>query len=76
MLQTLIDVTVVSLLNVWTGVIGFIPSLIGALIVLIIGLIVASGVRSLIEKIVGLLKINDLLKKSELMFMLSAPVCD
>lgn len=63
MLQTLIDVTVASLLNVWMGVINFIPSLIGALIVLIIGLIVASGVRSLIEKVVNLLKIDNLLKK-------------
>lgn len=57
------DVTVTSLLNVWTGVINFIPSLIGALIVLIIGLIVASGIRSLIEKVVNLLKIDHLLKK-------------
>ncbi len=63
MLQVLTDVTIASLLNVWTGVIDFIPSLIGALIVLIIGLIVASGVKSLIEKVVNLLKIDNLLKK-------------
>ncbi len=63
MLQILTDVTIASLLNVWTGVIDFIPSLIGALIVLIIGLIVASGVKSLVEKVVNLLKIDNLLKK-------------
>ena len=38
MTQQLIEATSVSLFNTWVGVIDFVPSLIGALVVLIIGL--------------------------------------
>ncbi|KKS25295.1 MAG: hypothetical protein UU85_C0004G0054 [Candidatus Wolfebacteria bacterium GW2011_GWA2_42_10] len=52
-IQNLADATISSLLNTWGGVIGFIPSLIGALIILIIGLIVAAGLKSLVERILS-----------------------
>lgn len=52
-----------SLLNVWNGVISFIPSLIGALIVLIIGLIVAAGLGSIVERIIAAIKIDAFLKR-------------
>lgn len=61
-IQSWTEVVVNSLQSLWFGVINFLPSLIGALIVIIIGLIVASGLRALIEKIVGVLKIDSLLK--------------
>lgn len=62
-IQSLTDATVASLYNVWTGVIGFIPSLIGALITIIIGLIIASGLGSLIAKIVEAIKLDHFLRK-------------
>lgn len=52
-----------SLMNVWVGVITFIPKLIGALIVLIIGLIIASVFGSVIEQIVKAIKLDNLLRK-------------
>lgn len=62
-IQSWTEVVVNSLQSLWFGAINFLPSLIGALIVIIIGLIVASGIRSLIEKVVGVLKIDSLLQK-------------
>ena len=62
-IQSWTEVVVNSLQSLWFGTINFLPSLIGALIVLIIGLFVASGLRSLIEKVVGILKIDSLLQK-------------
>ncbi|MBT9170624.1 MAG: hypothetical protein DDT18_00968 [Actinobacteria bacterium] len=62
-IQSWAEVVVNSLQSLWFGVVDFLPSLIGALIVIIIGLVVASGLRALIEKIVGVLKIDSLLKK-------------
>ena len=47
----------------WAGVISFIPSLIGALILIIVGLIVASGLRTIVERIINTLKIDSLLKR-------------
>ena len=52
-----------ALINVWYGVISFIPSFIGALIVLIIGLIVAAVFGSVVEQIVKSIKLDALLKK-------------
>ncbi|MBI4993515.1 hypothetical protein HZC33_00950 [Candidatus Wolfebacteria bacterium] len=63
LIQNLTDATIASLYNVWGGIINFIPSLIGALITLIIGLIIASGFGSLIEKIVESVKLDSLLRK-------------
>lgn len=52
-----------SLMNVWVGVIAFIPKLIGALIVLIIGLIIASVFGSVIDQIIKAVKLDSLLRK-------------
>ena len=60
-IQSWTEVVVNSLQSLWFGVINFLPSLIGALIVLS-SAIIASGLRALIEKIVGVLKIDSLLK--------------
>ena len=61
--QNLADVTIGSLLSVWSGVLSFIPSLIGALIVLIIGLIVAVGLSSIVEKIIAAIKLDAFLHR-------------
>lgn len=61
--QNWTDVIVGSLQNVWYGVINFLPSLIGALVVLIVGLIVASGLGALVEKIFQALRLDAFLAK-------------
>lgn len=62
-IQGLTSTLVGSLLNVWVGVINFIPKLIGALIVLIIGLIIAAVFGSIIEQIIRAIKLDNLLRK-------------
>ncbi len=61
--QGWVDVVVVSLQNLWALVVGFIPQLLGALVVLLIGLIVAAGLERLVERLVFYLKIDALLEK-------------
>jgi len=61
--QTWTEATINSLMGVWVGVINFLPALIGALIVLIVGLIIASGLRMVVEKIISALKVDSLLKR-------------
>jgi hypothetical protein len=60
-IQDWASVIVGSLQNLWVGFISTIASIIGALIILIIGLIVAAGVGALVEKVVNLIKLDKLL---------------
>ena len=57
------DVFVSSFQNAWSTIIRFLPAFIGALLVLIIGLLVAAVLRALFEKIVSLIRIDSLLRK-------------
>ncbi|MDO8584549.1 MAG: hypothetical protein Q7R85_00305 [bacterium] len=61
--QGWVDVIVVSLQNLWALVIGFLPNMLGALLVLLIGLIVAAGLERLVERLVFYLRIDALLEK-------------
>jgi len=61
--QSWADVVVGSLQGLWLGVANFIPNLIGALIIFIIGLIVAAGLGSLVEKIFDAARLDTLLSK-------------
>jgi hypothetical protein len=63
LLQTWTAVFAESLQNVWMGVVAYIPTLVGALLVFIIGLIVSSGFGSLVERLVGALKVDALLMR-------------
>ena len=63
LIQTWTDVLISSLQNLWVAVIGFIPSLLGALIIFIIGLVVASGLASLVEKLIAAVKLDNFLRK-------------
>ena len=47
----------------WLQVVTYVPNLIGALVVLILGLIVAAGLGALVERLVGLLKLDALLAR-------------
>jgi len=54
-----------SLLELWGIVLVFLPQFLGALAIFIIGLIFAVVLQRVIEKIIGLLKVDDLAKKFE-----------
>ncbi len=55
------SVIVSSLVNLWSGFIGTLWVIIGALIVLVVGLIVASGIGALVERLVRLAKLDKFL---------------
>ena len=55
------SVTVQALQNLWQGFIGFIPVLIGAIIVFVIGWFISIGVGKLITEILKKLKFNQIL---------------
>ena len=62
-IQNWIDVIVFSLQNLWTQVIGFLPSLLGAIIVFVIGLIVAFGLERLVERLIYYVRLDALLHR-------------
>lgn len=62
-IQTWTEALTGSLQNLWTGVISFLPALIGSLIILIVGLIIATGLRALVERIINALKLDAALRK-------------
>lgn len=61
--QSWTDVVVGSLQNLWMGFANFIPNLIGALVVLVVGLIVAAGLGTLVEKIFDAIKLDVFLAR-------------
>lgn len=63
LIQTWTDVIVSSLQNLWVQVLSWLPSLVGAVVVFVVGLIVAAGLGSLVEKVVGALKVDTLLRR-------------
>lgn len=54
-----------SLLGVWESILGFLPNLIGALIVFIIGLVVAVALRHTVVQVVLLLRLDELASRFE-----------
>lgn len=58
-----VEVIVASLQNLWALVVEFLPNLLGALVVLIVGLIVAAGLERLVERLVFYLRVDALLEK-------------
>lgn len=61
--QQWVDVINGSLQKVWIQLLSFLPNLIGAAIVLMIGFVVAAGLDKLVENLVYHLKIDNVLKK-------------
>lgn len=53
-----------SLVNLWSGFVAFIPALVGAVVVFVIGLVVAAGLGALIERLVALFKLNAVLARA------------
>ncbi|MEX2436743.1 MAG: hypothetical protein WD471_01090 [Candidatus Paceibacterota bacterium] len=59
--QDWVSVIVESLQSLWIGFVGVLGSVLGALVVFLVGLIVASGLGAFVEKIVNLIKLDSLL---------------
>lgn len=62
-IQDWVQVVVGSLQNLWLGAVGVLGSVIGALIVLILGLIVASGLAAVVEGLIRVIKLDSLLER-------------
>lgn len=63
LIQTWTDVLVGSLQNLWFQVANWLPSLVGAMLVFVVGLIVAAGLSSLVERVLSAVKLDNLLRK-------------
>ena len=57
------EVTFQSLLNMWQGFLSFMPSLLGALVVFIVGWMVSVAIGAVVSDILKRLKFNDALEK-------------
>lgn len=58
-----IDVVAASLQNLWQLVVGFLPSLIGAVLIVGVGLVVAAGLERIVERLIHYLKFDALFER-------------
>ncbi|MFZ2414851.1 MAG: hypothetical protein WAW33_02545 [Minisyncoccia bacterium] len=61
-----LDLTTAALKGLWVGFLNFVPSLLGSLVVFLIGLFVANNIALLVEKIIDLLKVDRILEKTSI----------
>lgn len=61
--QTWGEITVGSLLNLWEKFINFLPILLGALLVLIVGWLIAAAVGRVVQKIIDALRVDRAFEK-------------
>ena len=59
--QTWVDVIGFSLQNLWQGFMLFLPAFLGALIIFFVGLVIATGLGKVVEKLIDALKLDRLL---------------
>lgn len=64
LIQTWAQATTFSLQNLWQGFLGFIPSLVGALVVFTIGWLISIGIGRLVAEILARLKFNELFNRT------------
>lgn len=63
-IQNWASITLDALKSLWRGFLGFIPNLIGAVIIFVVGWFISAGVGKLVEKILVKLKFNKIFEKS------------
>ena len=63
LVQNWVDILLSSLEGLWLEVVSFVPDLVGAIIVVVVGLIVAVGLEKLAERIIYHIKLDTLLRK-------------
>jgi len=61
--QNWVDVVTFSLQNLWQGFVMFLPTFLGALAILFVGLVIAAGIARIVEKLVDALKLDRLLEQ-------------
>ena len=62
-LNTIGDAVVVALLDVWYDVVAFLPELIAAIIVLIVGVIIAKALSKVVQTVVERLRVDAVVQK-------------
>ena len=62
-LDSWVEALAVSLNELWIQVLGFLPSLVGAILIFLIGLIVASVLGQVVARLISYLKFDGLLKQ-------------
>ena len=65
MIENWTSITVIALQNLWAGFLSFMPKLLGALIILIIGWIISIWVGKLISEILKRLKFDKIFEKTK-----------
>jgi len=63
MISSWYEATINALTNLWQGFLNFIPELVGALVVFVIGWFIASGIGKLVERVLVKFKFNKLFNK-------------
>lgn len=63
MFNSIIQASSNALFELWSAFIVFLPTLLGGLIVFLVGLIIGNGIAQLVEKLIGALKVDSLLEK-------------
>jgi len=66
MLITLAETSYQALINLWNGFVMFIPTLLGGIILFLVGLVIGNGLGQGIEKIIDLIKLDKALEKAGL----------
>lgn len=61
--QSWTDIVVGSLQDLWTGFARFVPNLVGALVIFIVGLVVAAGLGTLVERVFEAIKLDAFLAR-------------
>ncbi|OGL94856.1 hypothetical protein A2348_05205 [Candidatus Uhrbacteria bacterium RIFOXYB12_FULL_58_10] len=61
-----IDVIQVSVLGLWNSVLAYLPNVLGALLVFLIGVIVAAVLQTVVVRLVQLLRVDELVGRLEL----------
>jgi hypothetical protein len=67
-MQDFFDLSIIqgSVAGVWNAIVAYLPQLVGAIIVFLLGLLIASVLRKVVVKVVEILKLDELAKKFEL----------
>lgn len=63
LLQSWTEVTVNSFQSIWEGFIGFLPNILGALIVILVGWAIAVGLQRLVTQVLRALRVDPILEK-------------
>ena len=64
-LETWSEAVVLSLQTTWSAVVGFVPLIVGAIVVFVIGWIIAVSLGRVIEQVVRSIKLDSILEKLE-----------